>query len=148
MGGIGFTGVQNSRNPGKIVTFFRFLTPTRVFLFTHHAADFAFSQLHTTFVSLPNYVLLLGSGTCVFSTSLSTVFLSIVSMPSTESTDDAPPRKDVTMSEPGERRGADKSIANIYEQNQIWKNKKLAEDKDFFKTLGSTHKPDYMWIGM
>jgi hypothetical protein len=71
-------------------------------------------------------------------------------MPPTESA------KDSTMSgaakTPNGKNGeehprADKSIANIYEQNQIWKNKKLAEDKDFFKTLGSTHKPDYMWIG-
>jgi hypothetical protein len=69
-------------------------------------------------------------------------------MPSTESGNDALPPKDVAaMSEPGKHRGADKSIANIYEQNQIWKNTKLAGDKDYFKTLGSTHKPDYMWIG-
>jgi hypothetical protein len=67
-------------------------------------------------------------------------------MPSTE------PAKGSTTMEPNgtngeERPHSDKSIANIYEQNQIWKNKKLAEDKDFFKTLGSTHNPDYMWIG-
>jgi hypothetical protein len=69
-------------------------------------------------------------------------------MPSTESaTDDALPRKDAAMREPGERPRPDKTIANIYEQNQIWKNKKLAEDKDFFKKLGAQHAPDYMWIG-
>jgi hypothetical protein len=76
-------------------------------------------------------------------------------MSSTEST------KDSTMSgaatEPNGTNGGtpasaehphpDKSIANIYEQNQIWKNKKLAEDKDFFNKLGSGHSPDYMWIG-
>jgi carbonic anhydrase len=76
-------------------------------------------------------------------------------MPSTESADHVLPQKDAAMSaatEPnganGEKhRRADKSIANIYAQNQKWKNAKLAEDKDYFKTLGSGHAPDYMWIG-
>jgi hypothetical protein len=84
-------------------------------------------------------------------------------MPSTESTDDALSRKVAAMStmtepngakgasvethKPREHFGPDKSIANIYDQNQIWKNKKLDEDKDFFKTLGSGHSPDFMWIG-
>jgi hypothetical protein len=71
--------------------------------------------------------------------------------PSTESADDALPRKDAAMSGtatgPNGTNGPDKSIANIYEQNQIWKNTKLDEDKDFFKKLGSEHAPDYMWIG-
>jgi hypothetical protein len=41
----------------------------------------------------------------------------------------------------------DKDLTNIYIQNQIWKQKKLDEDEDFFEKLGSGHKPDYMWIG-
>jgi hypothetical protein len=41
----------------------------------------------------------------------------------------------------------DKDITNIYVQNQIWKQQKLDEDKDFFNKLGSGHAPDYMWIG-
>jgi hypothetical protein len=73
-------------------------------------------------------------------------------MPSTESADDALSRKVAAMStvlmEPNGASGevpkprehaADKSIANIYAQNQIWKNKKLDEDKDFFKKLGAGH---------
>jgi hypothetical protein len=80
-------------------------------------------------------------------------------MPSTESAGDALSRKLAAMStvtteanrdhgeEPKPRARPDKSIANIYAQNQIWKNKKLDEDKDFFKTLGAGHSPDFMWIG-
>jgi hypothetical protein len=84
-------------------------------------------------------------------------------MPSTESADDALSRKVAAMSivtEPNgakgasaekpegqERQAPDKSIANIYHQNQIWKNKKLDEDKDFFEKLGAGHSPDFMWIG-
>ncbi len=80
-------------------------------------------------------------------------------MPFTESADDALSRKVAAMStvttepnrangeEPEPRERPDKSIANIYAQNQIWKNKKLEEDKDFFKKLGSGHSPDFMWIG-
>jgi hypothetical protein len=72
-------------------------------------------------------------------------------MPSTESADDALSRKVAAMSTVMEPNGAsgevpeprehaaDKSIANIYAQNQIWKNKKLDEDKDFFKKLGAGH---------
>lgn len=41
----------------------------------------------------------------------------------------------------------DRDLTNIYIQNQIWKQGKLDEDKDFFKKLGSGHAPDYMWIG-
>jgi hypothetical protein len=41
----------------------------------------------------------------------------------------------------------DKDITNIYVQNQIWKQQKLAEDGDFFKKLGAGHTPEYMWIG-
>jgi carbonic anhydrase len=41
----------------------------------------------------------------------------------------------------------DKDMECIYEKNQVWKQQKLDEDADFFKTLGSVHKPDYMWIG-
>jgi carbonic anhydrase len=41
----------------------------------------------------------------------------------------------------------DKDISNIFEQNLEWKAAKEAEDADFFTTLGSQHKPAYMWIG-
>jgi hypothetical protein len=41
----------------------------------------------------------------------------------------------------------DKDLTNIYIQNQRWKQKKIDEDEDFFKKLGSGHTPDYMWIG-
>jgi hypothetical protein len=89
-------------------------------------------------------------------------------MPSTtESADDALSRKVAAMNtvtepkgvnrtkeagaekpEPPDRHQApDRSIANIYAQNQNWKNKKLDEDKDFFKKLGASHLPDFMWIG-
>ena len=61
------------------------------------------------------------------------------------STMTGPKRENGEAPEPREH--TDKSIANIYAQNQIWKNKKLEEDKDFFKTLGAGHSPDYMWIG-
>jgi hypothetical protein len=44
-------------------------------------------------------------------------------------------------------RRPDKNIDSIYRQNQEWKNEKLAKDPDYFTNLGSTHKPDYMWIG-
>jgi hypothetical protein len=79
-------------------------------------------------------------------------------MPSTESAGDALSRKVAAMStvtgpnrenskKPEPREYPDKGIANIYAQNQVWKNKKLEEDKDFFKTLGAGHSPDFMWIG-
>jgi hypothetical protein len=79
-------------------------------------------------------------------------------MPSTESADDVLSRKVAAMStvtgpkrdndeKPEPREYPDKSIANIYAQNQIWKNKKLEEDEDFFKKLGAGHSPDFMWIG-
>jgi hypothetical protein len=41
-----------------------------------------------------------------------------------------------------------KDLQNIFYQNQAWKAKKLVEDPDFFAKLGTTHKPDFMWIGM
>jgi hypothetical protein len=80
---------------------------------------------------------------------------SIGSSPTSPSVDDVLARKDTAMSaakDPynasGNRRQfPDKSMSNIYEQNQIWKQQKLYEDQDFFKKLGSGHKPDYMWIG-
>jgi hypothetical protein len=72
-------------------------------------------------------------------------------MPSTECADDALAQEFAAMNgangAKGEPRGPDKSIANIYAQNQIWKNSKLDKDKDYFNKLGSGHAPDYMWIG-
>jgi carbonic anhydrase len=41
----------------------------------------------------------------------------------------------------------DKDIDNIFKQNQKWKQSKLDEDPEFFSTVGSNHKPNYMWIG-
>lgn len=41
----------------------------------------------------------------------------------------------------------DKDIANIFKQNQEWKQSKLDEDPEFFSTAGSSHAPSYMWIG-
>ena len=40
-----------------------------------------------------------------------------------------------------------KGLQNIFYQNQAWKAEKLAEDKDFFSKLGSTHTPEFMYIG-
>jgi hypothetical protein len=40
-----------------------------------------------------------------------------------------------------------KGLQNVFYQNQAWKAEKLTEDPDFFKKLGSTHKPEFMWIG-
>lgn len=41
----------------------------------------------------------------------------------------------------------DKDIANIFSQNTAWKQSKLDRDPNYFQTLGSTHRPKYMWIG-
>jgi hypothetical protein len=57
------------------------------------------------------------------------------------------PRKVTAMNGANGARGPDKDIECIYGKNQVWKQQKLDEDADFFKTLGSVHKPDYMWIG-
>ena len=47
--------------------------------------------------------------------------------------------------------GEGKDITNIFTQNQEWVDSKLAEDPDFFSgtgmSLGSVHKPKYLWIG-
>jgi hypothetical protein len=40
-----------------------------------------------------------------------------------------------------------RDLQNIFYQNQAWKAMKLVEDPDFFKKLGSTHTPEFMWIG-
>jgi hypothetical protein len=48
-----------------------------------------------------------------------------------------PPGKDVD----------NKNLDNIFAQNQVWKNNKLKDDPEFFNKLGSTHKPEFMWIG-
>ena len=40
-----------------------------------------------------------------------------------------------------------KNLDYIFMQNQAWKNERLAGDKNFFKTLGSYHAPEYMYIG-
>lgn len=41
----------------------------------------------------------------------------------------------------------DKNLDNIFQQNKEWKESRLAEDPNFFSTLGSGHKPSYLWIG-
>jgi len=40
-----------------------------------------------------------------------------------------------------------KDLDRVFAKNQIWKASTLAKDKDFFKKLGTTHTPDYMYIG-
>jgi hypothetical protein len=40
-----------------------------------------------------------------------------------------------------------KNLDYIFQQNQVWKASKLADDKEFFNKLGSTHTPEYMYIG-
>lgn len=40
-----------------------------------------------------------------------------------------------------------KSYEVIFENNKKWVESKLAEDKDFFKTLSATQTPDYLYIG-
>lgn len=41
----------------------------------------------------------------------------------------------------------DKDIENIFAQNKKWRTQKLSENPMYFDSLGSTHKPPYMWIG-
>jgi carbonic anhydrase len=38
-------------------------------------------------------------------------------------------------------------LQNIFYQNQSWKASKLASDPEFFNKLGTTHTPEFMWIG-
>jgi hypothetical protein len=40
-----------------------------------------------------------------------------------------------------------KGLDYIFDNNKAWKASMLQDDKDFFKKLGTTHTPDYMWIG-
>lgn len=40
-----------------------------------------------------------------------------------------------------------KSYEVIFENNKNWVESKLAEDKDFFKTLSASQTPDYLYIG-
>ena len=40
-----------------------------------------------------------------------------------------------------------KSYEVIFENNKKWVEGKLAEDKDFFKTLSASQTPDYLYIG-
>lgn len=40
-----------------------------------------------------------------------------------------------------------RSYEVIFENNKKWVESKLAEDKDFFKTLALTQNPDYLYIG-
>jgi hypothetical protein len=43
--------------------------------------------------------------------------------------------------------GDNKELQNIFYQNQAWKAEKMAEDPEFFNKLGTTHTPEFMWIG-
>ena len=43
--------------------------------------------------------------------------------------------------------GDNKELQNIFYQNQAWKAEKMAEDPEFFDKLGTTHTPEFMWIG-
>jgi hypothetical protein len=40
-----------------------------------------------------------------------------------------------------------KDLDSVFAKNQVWKANTLAKDKDFFKNLGTTHTPEYMYIG-
>jgi len=40
-----------------------------------------------------------------------------------------------------------KDINNVLKQNKEWVKEKVAENPEFYKELGTTHKPSYMWIG-
>ena len=40
-----------------------------------------------------------------------------------------------------------KDLDRVFAKNQIWKASKLVNDKEFFNKLGTTHTPDYMYIG-
>lgn len=40
-----------------------------------------------------------------------------------------------------------KDINNLLENNEEWVKRKLDENPNFFKKLGSEHKPHYFWIG-
>jgi hypothetical protein len=40
-----------------------------------------------------------------------------------------------------------KGLDYIFEKNKLWQAEKIAGDKDFFKKLGTTHTPEYMYIG-
>jgi hypothetical protein len=63
---------------------------------------------------------------------------------------DAPTANGVSVPEPEpvkSRLNADKDIDDIFRKNQIWKTWKLTQNPAFFDTLGSQHKPKYMWIG-
>jgi hypothetical protein len=42
----------------------------------------------------------------------------------------------------------EKYLGNVFEQNEAWRQAKLKIDPEYFTTLGSVHKPKYMWIGM
>lgn len=58
-----------------------------------------------------------------------------------------PPVNMPPMPPPQQQQQPLKDIDNIFRQNQVWKGSKLNEDPNFFQTLGSNHKPTYMWIG-
>jgi len=40
-----------------------------------------------------------------------------------------------------------KKYEQLLLQNRAWVQQKLGEDKDFFKKLANTQKPDFLWIG-
>ncbi|GMH98946.1 hypothetical protein TrLO_g14229 [Triparma laevis f. longispina] len=44
-------------------------------------------------------------------------------------------------------KGIDKSIDEVFENNQAWIDRKEAKDPNYFGALGSVHKPKYLWIG-
>src|SRR6185295_11299836 len=39
------------------------------------------------------------------------------------------------------------SYNQLFHNNQIWVQKKLMEDPDYFHKLGKGQQPDYLWIG-
>ena len=52
-----------------------------------------------------------------------------------------------TRSFSSDPRVIDPNVKSIIESNKSWREKKLKEDADFFKNLGSEHKPEFLYIG-
>ena len=40
-----------------------------------------------------------------------------------------------------------KGLEQLFQNNQAWKKSKIEQDQEFFNKLGTTHQPDYMYIG-
>ena len=40
-----------------------------------------------------------------------------------------------------------RGLDDVFAKNQEWKKRMIKEDRDYFNKLGTTHTPEYMWIG-